>query len=390
VLAPDLVTTESLTVSIAGGQFAPGKTAEVDGSDEIEIYAGLASDEPFTVIGTAGPDDLVFSNGDVNLDGPGSSEKEVFMSIRTATVTVDGRDGGDVIDVRREFASDVMAGPGDDTVYAGAAAPSSFDGGDGNDNVIFDQLQPDVPGITVNASGGGKATVLRGDVNATDALTNVETITGGPARDTFYGGGEADHFVGGAGTDTFIPGGGDDVIDGGSGIGDMLSVAGSAVPVTFDMTALRATGEGTDAFTGIQVLQGSSQADSFIGDPRSVADRYTIIEVDGNGGNDVLDLRGASSGQTVYLSSATDYPPGALWAVRIARVIGSPYRDHLMFFAGNQRARFFGARGNDRLVGGELDDTIHGGPGDDRISGGTGTDVCRGGPGLDDISGCEA
>src|SRR6476659_9968619 len=41
---PDQTTTESLTISMANGAFAPGETAEGDGSDEIEIaITGLLS-----------------------------------------------------------------------------------------------------------------------------------------------------------------------------------------------------------------------------------------------------------------------------------------------------------------------------------------------------------
>jgi Ca2+-binding RTX toxin-like protein len=202
----------------------------------------------------------------------------------------------------------------------------------------------------------------------------------------FYGSPEADHFSGGAGNDRFLPVGGDDVIDGGPGLVDTLSVASSWNAVAFDLDAGTATGEGTDTYTGIESLEGDLGNDTFTGDP--MADG--LIRIDGGGGDDLLDLRPAAQGQTVYLSTASVPPPAALWGIRVPRVMGSPYRDRLYFYDGSIAARFAGRGGNDRIVGGPLDDTLRGGAGADRILGNRGFDTCDGGPGTDTITGCEA
>ena len=102
-----------------------------------------------------------------------------------------------------------------------------------------------------------------------------------------------------------MPSGGNDTVDGGSGIGDTLTVGASAEPVTFDMTAGTSTGEGTDTFHGIEALQGSPKNDLFTGDPEVGGE----IALDGYGGNDLLDLRTAQSGQTIYTSSISRMDP---------------------------------------------------------------------------------
>jgi Ca2+-binding RTX toxin-like protein len=155
--------------------------------------------------------------------------------------------------------------------------------------------------------------------------------------------------------------------------------------VAVDMTAQHITGEGTDVYSAVEILQGSPRADVFSGDPET----RRILEVDGNGGRDLLDLSDAISGQTVYLSSSYELPPGSLWASGIRRIVGSPFRDHFIFSSGELPARFAGGAGRDSLIGGPLDDRLSGGNGDDVLDGKGGADVCNGGPGSDKISHCE-
>jgi Ca2+-binding RTX toxin-like protein len=262
------------------------------------------------------------------------------------------------------------------------AGPSAYDGGPGDDTVSYTAGSDSASGVQVHATDGTDATVDRGN-QVIDHTAGIETIVGTSGNDRFYGSGDADHFVGGGGIDWFLPQGGDDVIDGGGDLGDTLSVAASLAPVTFDMTNQQATGEGTDTFAGVDVLVGSAGDDTFIGDPEA----HDIVNIEGGGGRDTLDLSAAATGQSVYLSNS--YPPAWLWAADISRVIGSPYRDRFFFSAGGVPAHFAGREGNDRLQGGPLDDTLKGGPGDDRILGKGGTDTCVGGPGSDTITGCE-
>src|SRR4249920_1502748 len=58
VTAPDLTTTEGLTISIAGGPFAPGKTAEADGSNEIQMVLTFDVRDPINAQGSKVDDSI--------------------------------------------------------------------------------------------------------------------------------------------------------------------------------------------------------------------------------------------------------------------------------------------------------------------------------------------
>lgn len=391
VTAPDADTLEGLTISIAGGQFAPGKTTEADGDDEIEIQINLAETEPLTVLGSSGPDDLAMSGKWIDLSDNGSGEFEAVRTVMTGNSPsiLIGGGGDDHLWTSEKFLftsfapiSDVRGGPGDDTIEPAMYSPSSYDGGSGTDTIRYTAAD----GVIVHATAPGAATVDRGG-GGIDTLTDVETIVGSPSNDTFYGSPGDDWFDGAGGNDWFLPWGGNDTVTGGSGIGDTLTVGASTTPVTFDMTAGTSTGEGTDTFQGIEALQGSPTNDVFSGDPEVGGE----IALDGYGGNDLLDLRAAKSGQTVYTSD-TAYGSSAVVTFGISRVIGSPFRDKISVYqtpAVGGSVRFSGMGGNDVLVGGPRRDRLEGGGGDDRLNGKGGIDSCSGGPGTDALLSCE-
>lgn len=375
--APDTTTTESLTISLAGGTFT-------DGAGEIAISANLGQTEPLAFVGTSGPDGFSIRSSQANLNADTTSTFEVSYPVGARTITVNGASGADVI-ATEAYQAVVSGGDGGDTIEPADAGTSTYDGGQGDDVISYaDGSNIYATGLTVQAHDSTDATVDRGS-GAKDTTQGIETIVGASTDDTFYGSPDTNHFVGGGGNDRFMPLGGNDVIDGGPGLVDTFSVASSWNPVAFDLTAQTAIGEGSDTFTGIEGLEGDLGDDSFSGDPIV----HGFIRIDGGGGSDVLDLRTAAEGQTVYLSGAYVSPPAALWAVRVPRIIGSPMRDRFFYYSGDVPAHFVGGKGNDRLVGGSLDDTLNGGAGDDRILGKGGTDTCNGGPGANTITGCE-
>lgn len=390
VTAPDADTLEGLTISIAGGQFAPGKTTEADGDDEIEIEINLAETEPLTVQGSSGPDDLAMSGKWIDLSDNGSGEFEAVRTVMTGnspSILVGGG-GDDHLWTSEKFLftsfapiSDVRGGPGDDTIEPAMYSSSSYDGGSGTDTIRYTAAN----GVIVHATASGTASVDRGG-GGIDALTDIEKIVGSPSADTFYGSEGSDWFDGGPSNDWFLPWGGDDHVEGGDGY-DTMTVGASVAPVTFDMTAGTATGEGGDTFHGVEILQGSPTNDIFSGDPELSA----VLILDGYGGADVLDLRAAVSGQTVYTSDIM-YGPGAVVAVGIPHIIGTPFRDKISVYqtpAVGGSVRFSGMRGNDVLVGGPRRDRLEGGGGDDRLNGKGGIDSCSGGPGIDTLLSCE-
>ena len=95
-------------------------------------------------------------------------------------------------------------------------------------------------------------------------LGGADVICGGDGDDTITGGGGPDVIFGDGGDDTITGGGNDDTIDGGAGIDE--ANFGGANPVTVDLAAGTATGQGNDTLVGIENLDGTAQADVLRGD----------------------------------------------------------------------------------------------------------------------------
>ena len=329
---------------MAGGQFTPGKTAEVDGTDEIEINTGLSTDEPLVVVGTSGPDTITMRGYGADLISGAPSEFEITYPLTAAKKSVVGDAGDDFIRMDNVYESEVHGGQGEDTIEAANFAASNYDGGADADTIRY--LAASL--LTVHATASGAATVDRGG-GGVDTLSDMETIVGSPGNDSFYGSPGNDSFDGGGGFDAFFPSGGDDHVDGGDDI-DTMSVGASPLPVTFDMTAKTATGEGTDTFDGVEVLQGSPKDDVFRGDPEVGG----VILLDGLGGRNLLDLRSAQAGQMIYTSDST-WVFGSVTVVGIPRIIGSPFRDRISVYqspAVGGGVHFSGMGGNDVLSAG--------------------------------------
>jgi Ca2+-binding RTX toxin-like protein len=99
------------------------------------------------------------------------------------------------------------------------------------------------------------------------------------------GGNDNDKGVGGAGNDRVQLGAGNDSYDGGAGT-DKAFFVGSSAPVTADLVAGTATGEGSDTLAGIEYLTGSSFGDTLSGN-----DSPNLIR-GGDGNDDLFGLGG--------------------------------------------------------------------------------------------------
>jgi Ca2+-binding RTX toxin-like protein len=99
-----------------------------------------------------------------------------------------------------------------------------------------------------------------------DGGVGNDTLTGGPYNDRLYGGPGNDSIFGGADRDLIMPdddpaghrlvGPGNDVVDGGAGE-DEASFGGARGPMTIDLAAGTATGEGTDSLANIEDATGA-------------------------------------------------------------------------------------------------------------------------------------
>jgi hypothetical protein len=99
-----------------------------------------------------------------------------------------------------------------------------------------------------------------------------------------------DTITGDAGANGFYPEGGDDVIVGGDGL-DTTYYLFATGPVTVDLTAGTATGEGSDSLTGVENIEGSDFDDTISGDagPNTITGGPGDDVINGADGNDVLE-----------------------------------------------------------------------------------------------------
>lgn len=231
------------------------------------------------------------------------------------------------------------------------------------------------------------------------ALAGDDTVRGGEGDDRLFGGLDGfyvpdDDFWG----DLVIPGPGDDFVDLGHdpqaadidsvdrGYWDQVSFRDATGPVTVDLAAGTATGEGTDTIAPIVFaagIEGSAHADRLSGTDRddwiNAGGGDDVVE--GRGGNDLVDAD--------RLTSAT-YDPGPAQPGDDV-VHGGPGRDEIT--GGHGADRLHGDGGPDELIVEKGEQTrAWGGPGDDGLGSygysaktATGVAMLDGGPGDDGL-----
>ena len=354
----------TLTIDLSGGPFAPGATDEGDGSSEIELTVELEGAAEtglhIGVAGTEGADHVLVGRRDIpgtfftdaidlNADETVLDADVYTQNGMWADVTVDGLGGDD--DLRGYFPCDgddgvlpaffpvtIDAGPGDDTLgwwaYGG-----ELNGGEGrdliDDTLVGDRLsiwlaEGEILGGTYRITASNLEDAIGGlDDDLIVAGSGGATIAGGAGDDDLFGSEAADVIDGGSGWDQVYAFGGDDHLVGG---GDPLDVVGFTEPVTVDLEAGTATGEGNDTLDGFHVIWGSASNDTILG-----ATGDDVLR--GFGGAD--DLHGRRGDDQIY---------------------GGAGDDHLL-----------GGRGQDALLGERADDSLNGGHAHDLCDGGLGT-----------------
>ena len=286
-----LVNVENLTGSANNDQLTGDSGSNVlDGGAGNDLLNGGSGDD--TLYGGTGNDTLAGGAGINLLDG-GSGTDTADYSAQTAAVSVtlmgaaDGSATGTGITDTLRGIENVTGGSGNDVFVADSNA-NVFDGRSGVDTVSY---ASDTSGVTVYLNG----TPGSGGLAAGDILLNIENLTGGSGRDTFYGDANTNVFSGGgandlffdgdttvAGADTYIGGGANDTVSyanwaGGAGfIFDNSNWANTSAQVRLD------------TFSNIEGYMGTNYADTF----------YFGGGIDfmyGNDGNDVFYLDTTSS-----------------------------------------------------------------------------------------------
>ena len=278
-----------------------------DGSGGSDVISGVenvhTSDYGDVVRGSAGANRIFGFAGDDTLRGEAGSD------------TLLGDGGSDVIE----------GGDGDDEIWGGGG-DDTLSGGSGADLVRYRDA---IGSVSVNLvtgdaqDGFGSADVLSGleHVDGSDFSDNItgdgagnrlfgfdgnDTISGNGGADTILGGAGNDSLSGGSGNDQIWGEAGDDTIDGGAGT-DLVRYRGATSGLVVDLILGTVSGEGRDLLSGIENIDGSDQADLFIGSSAvNVLSGFggadTFI---GGAGNDVLS--GRQGGDRYEFSAGDGY-----------------------------------------------------------------------------------
>lgn len=286
-----------VTISLAGGAFAPGLTDEGDGSSEIE-FEFTPWDGDLTILGSAGPDDVTAwfetSSGvtataftsylSLNADGA-TLDADVVMSDGVPGLTSVHLGAGDDRFAGAEAgltpytgALFIQGGEGDDTIAPGSSTyeDSFYFGGSGTDTFSFAPIEVSCP--TMFIQHGGEL-ICDGSMFSGGVF---ERLVGHAGVDWLGGGARLAEVRGLGGDDMLFAGPGDGLIDG--GVGHDLA-AFNELPIVrgvrVDLREGTAQGGGRDVLSSIEDVYGTGSADRLLGNARGNTIR-------GSGGDDVL------------------------------------------------------------------------------------------------------
>ncbi len=212
----------------------------------------------------------------------------------------------------------------------GNSSNNTIDGGAGTDTISY---------VTSNFAVIIDLTTGTATGDGNDTFLNIENMIGSNYNDTLIGNTANNTIDGGAGNDN---------IDGGAGT-DTISYASTTSAVTVNLFTGTATGgSGTDIFSNIENIIGSSYNDTLIGNSSNNT-------IDGSAGTDTISYSTATAAVTVNLFTGTATGDGTDTLSNIENIIGSSY--------------------NDTLTGNTANNTIDGGAGNDTLIGATGNDL---------------
>lgn len=180
---------------------------------------------------------------------------------------------------------------------------------------------------------------------------------------------------------------GNDALNSGGGF-DWVLYPDAPGPLTLDLTAGSATGEGTDTLSGIEGVLGSRFDDVLTSNDANNAFQAEDGDdtIDGRGGADFASFFASPAPVTVDLAAGTATGEGTDTLTGIENVNGSAdFGDMLTGDA--QDNVLLGSGGDDSVSGGDGNDELDGGGGIDALDGGIGTDMCLNG---ETIANCEA
>lgn len=267
---------------------------------------------------------------------------------------------------------DTLMGQGGDDYMEGEEGDDLYKGGPGTDGAAWENAHGPITAsfATNKATGAGN-----------DSMTGMEQLFGSPFDDTFIGGPGDDELYplagndsisAGAGDDYFEGAAGNDTIDGGPGEFDFASFSPAPGPMTIDLSAQTATGDGNDTVTRAEIISATHNNDTLIGD-----DERNIIygldgddTIDGGGEFDAIAYEASPGPVTANIATGTASGEGDDTFSDIEALFGSESDD--VFTGSDESDDLVGHGGNDQLYGAGGEDYIEGNAGDDLIDGGPG------------------
>ena len=391
-------------------------------------FYGVAGNDTF--IGTAWFEHVEGGPGDDNfLPGEDGGGGEILGGPGNDTVTYEHFTQGVHVDLTTGTASatdstttfldvpEVLIGSPYDDTFVGSSGSDTIDTlagndtvqpGEGNDQVstgegidtisYADAAQP-VHAELMNGvvTGDGSDTLL----DVPEGLTGSrydDVLIGSAGADTLNGLEGDDNLMGLDGDDTLKGLEGDDTINGGTGI-DTVDFGAATQAIVANLLTWTASGEGQDTLYEVENVNGSSYADTLLGDGfanvlvgRAGNDRMSGLggadRFAGGVGNDTVDFRSALHAVNANLTQGIATGEGSDRFASVEKLIGSKFADTLI---GGGIANFLlGGPGADVLDGRGGRDSLFGNSGSDLLVGGSGIDACFGGPDVDRASGCEA
>jgi Ca2+-binding RTX toxin-like protein len=183
-IAGHVGTVEDLVVSMLGGEFAPGATAETSPNlSEIEINVSLGdTTDELTVAGTSGADTIRLGTLGVNLNA--DTDRDISFAQVPNEVTIYGGSGANTLSAKGGF--------GSGQIYAGKA-------------------------VIINGNDGG---LIQGGAGS-------DELSGGSGNELIEGQDGDDVMDGGAGNDQLLGQGGNDTMTGGAGADEFLGATGN-------------------------------------------------------------------------------------------------------------------------------------------------------------------
>jgi Ca2+-binding RTX toxin-like protein len=189
-------------VDTRSGPFAPGATADPDGSSAIEFHVDLGGGgDLLRIFGTRGADRIVVGSSGINLDEDAAAN---ITMTRTAVV-VFGLGGDDVLSGRGGAGTG-----GEHELFLGLF------GGGGKDRLIGGPRAD-----TLVGGGGADVLIGRGGQDILVGRAGPDVLTGGGGADLLAGGPGSDRMNGGPGNDQLFGVAGNDLLRGGPGRDDL-------------------------------------------------------------------------------------------------------------------------------------------------------------------------